>query len=87
MTEQDWATLPENIDPIDVGAHVVLVSVADPYTRLGESATGIVRAVDDAGTVHVAWDPDGHLFGLIPGVDRWRRLHPRWYDAPMEGVK
>ncbi|MDQ7877313.1 DUF4314 domain-containing protein [Microbacterium sp. QXD-8] len=74
-----------NLNPTDVGAHIALVSTSDPHTRLQPNATGVVTGVDDAGTVHVAWD-DGSTLGLIPGVDEWRRVHPRWYDAPMQEV-
>ena len=70
-------------NPSTPGDHIVLVHVADPHTRLGENHTGVVVEVDDAGTVHIAWDPDGHALGLIPGVDQWRLVHPRWWDAPM----
>lgn len=31
---------------------------------------GIVRHVDDMGTIHVAWESGGSL-GLVPGEDRW----------------
>ncbi|UXW85096.1 DUF4314 domain-containing protein [Microbacterium azadirachtae] len=86
MTE-DWANLPENLNPSDPGAQIALVSTMDPYTRLEPNSTGEVLFVDDAGTVHVAWD-DGSTLGLIPGVDRWRRMHPRWLPTPMrEEVK
>lgn len=82
---EEWANLPENLNPTDAGAHIALVSVADPYTRLEPNATGVVESVDDAGTVHVAWD-DGSTLGLIPGVDCWRRIHPRWLPTPMREV-
>lgn len=84
MTE-NWANLPENLNPTDAGAHIALVSVADPHTRLEPNDTGEVLFVDDAGTVHVAWD-NGSTLGLIPGVDHWRRIHPRWLPTPMREV-
>ncbi|TFB15434.1 DUF4314 domain-containing protein [Microbacterium sp. 3H14] len=69
------------------GSHVAFISSADEHTRLREGDTGVVVSVDDLGTFHVAWDPDGHIFGLVPGVDIWRPLHPRWdgEHAPMTG--
>lgn len=54
-----------------------------PYTRLTPGDAGVVRFVDDLGTVHVDWEPDGHTLGLVPGVDVGRELHQRWWDAPM----
>lgn len=32
---------------------------------------GIVRLVDDIGTVHVNWD-NGSTLGLVPGEDKWK---------------
>ncbi len=60
------------------GEHITFVSTTDEYTPLHAGDTGVVTSVDDLGTVHVAWDPDGHVLGLVPGVDVWRPLHPRW---------
>ena len=54
------------------GDRVEFVGTTDEYTRLRKGDTGVVAMVDDLGTVHVAWDPDGHLLGLVPGVDVWR---------------
>lgn len=31
---------------------------------------GIVKCIDDIGTIHVHWDT-GSSLGLVPGVDRW----------------
>lgn len=69
------------------GDHITLVSTTDEYTRLRAGDTGVVVSVDDLGTFHVSWDPDGHILGLVPGVDVWRPLHPRWdgEHAPMTG--
>jgi len=77
--------MPEDYKP---GDRVVLVSTTDPHTRLEPGATGTVQHIDDLGTVHVVWD--GNLLGLVPGVDEWRPLHPRWDDidwilSPEEG--
>ncbi|SDS15245.1 hypothetical protein SAMN04489809_1205 [Microbacterium paraoxydans] len=69
------------------GTHVAFVSSTDEHTRLRGGDTGIVLGVDDMNTTHISWDPDGHVLGLIPGVDVWRPLHPRWdgEHAPMSG--
>lgn len=63
--------------PHSSGDRIALVHTADPHTRLEPGATGTVEFVDDAGTVHVAWD-NGATLGLIFNVDRWQALHPRW---------
>lgn len=55
----------------DLGDLVELVSCSDPYTRLEPGARGVVRLVDDVGTVHVAWR-DGSSLGLVQGEDDWR---------------
>ncbi len=73
--ESRWTELCPEVEP---GDHVVFISTTDDYARLRTNDTGIVRFVDDLGTVHVAWDPDGHTLGLVPEVDVWRLLHPRW---------
>lgn len=74
-------------NPTTPGQAVVLVKVADAHTRLEPMATGVVDHVDGAGTVHIRWDPDGHVLGLIPGADEWRELHPRWQATPLVEVK
>lgn len=61
---------PDHFRPGDL---VVLVHSADPFTALQPGATGTVRRVDDAGTVHVQWD-DGHRLGMVPDVDDLRLL-------------
>jgi hypothetical protein len=55
-----------------LGKRVELIYMNDkqapkPGTR------GIIRAVDDAGTIHVEWDSGSHL-GLVPGEDNYRIL-------------
>ena len=52
---------------------VELISTEDPWTRIVPGTQGTIIGVDDLGTVHVRWD-DGHVLGLVPGVDRWRVL-------------
>lgn len=38
-----------------------------------EGTRGTVCAVDDIGTIHVAWD-DGRMLGVVLGVDRCHRI-------------
>lgn len=77
-----WTELCPKVEP---GEHVVFVSSTDEHTRLEPNHTGVVQSIDDLGTIHVAWGTDGHMLGLIPGVDVWRLLHARWdgEHAPM----
>ena len=57
------------------GARVELLSMDDPYTKLCPGDQGAVIAVDDIGTVHIAWD-SGSSLGAAYGVDRIRRIEP-----------
>ena len=52
------------------GTTVELISMEDAYAPPA-GTRGKVIEVDDAGTVHVAWDT-GSSLGLIPGVDVWK---------------
>ena len=36
---------------------------------------GIVKCIDDIGTIHVHWNT-GSSLGLVPGVDRWEVIRP-----------
>ena len=36
---------------------------------------GVVKCIDNAGTIHVRWDT-GSSLGLVPGVDRWEVIRP-----------
>lgn len=75
----------EHCPKVGPGEHVVFVSSTDEHTRLEPNHTGVVQFIDDLGTIHVAWGTEGHMLGLVPGVDVWRLLHPRWdgEHAPM----
>ena len=59
------------MDP--AGARVELIEMDDPYRRLPPGLKGTVVAVDDIGTVHIAWD-NGSSLGAAYGVDRIRRI-------------
>ena len=56
------------------GTRVMLLSMDDPYSKLEPGDRGTVRAVDDAGTVHVSWD-SGSGLGLVYGEDSFRKLN------------
>jgi Domain of unknown function (DUF4314) len=64
-----------------VGDQVQLVNCSDPYTKLKPGELGIVRLVDDFGTVHVDWD-SGSQLGLVPGEDSWRVMAPAIATCP-----
>ena len=51
------------------GARVELIHMDDPYnTKLFTGARGIVKCVDDMGTIHVRWDC-GSSLGVVYGED------------------
>ena len=51
------------------GTRVELTHMNDPWnTRLHEGCRGTVVAVDDIGTIHVAWDC-GSSLGVVYGED------------------
>ncbi len=52
------------------GTRVELIEMNDPYNRkLVPGSRGTVRFVDDAGTIHVAWDC-GSSLGVAYGEDK-----------------
>ena len=55
------------------GARVELIEMNDPYRDMPPGLRGTVVAVDDIGTVHIAWD-NGSSLGAAYGVDRIRRI-------------
>ena len=56
-----------------MGTRVELVSMDDPYRDMPPGLKGTVKAVDDMGTVHIAWD-NGSSLGAVYGVDIIRKL-------------
>lgn len=55
------------------GTRVELIEMNDPYRDMPPGLRGTVMAVDDIGTVHIAWD-NGSSLGAAYGVDRIRRI-------------
>ncbi len=55
------------------GCRVELISMNDPYATLKPGDQGTVIAVDDIGTVHIAWDR-GFSLGAAYGEDQIRRI-------------
>lgn len=61
-------------DQFPAGSRVELTHMDDPYAgRLHEGCLGTVTSVDDAGTIHVAWDC-GSSLGVVYGEDSCRRI-------------
>lgn len=56
-----------------VGCRVQLDHMEDPYCKIPKGTQGTVKAVDDIGTIHVAWDC-GSSLGIAYGEDRCHRI-------------
>jgi hypothetical protein len=56
-----------------VGKKIELISCSDPYTKLVPGEKGVVKYVDDLGTLFVDWE-SGSSLGLIPGLDKWKYI-------------
>lgn len=54
-----------------VGRRVKLIRCNDVHTKIEPGTLGTVESVDDAGTVHVAWDDGQHLGLVWDDGDRW----------------
>lgn len=67
----DKTTLKHLKEQYPEGSRVELIHMDDPQAPK-QGAIGVVRNVDDIGTVHVAWE-NGSSLGLIPGVDEFRK--------------
>jgi Domain of unknown function (DUF4314) len=48
----------------------------DTHTHLPAGTEGIVRLIDDIGTIFADWD-NGSTLGLIPQVDEWEIIERR----------
>ena len=51
----------------------VMLEYMDDKQAPPPGTTGTVQTIDDIGTIHVNWD-NGSSLGLIPRVDRFRRI-------------
>ena len=51
----------------------VMLEYMDDKQAPPPGMTGTVQTIDDIGTIHVNWD-NGSSLGLIPRVDRFRRI-------------
>lgn len=66
------ATLTQLRERYTKGTRVQCDAMNDPFENL-EGISGTVKFVDDAGTVHVAWD-NGSSLGLVYGVDSFHKI-------------
>jgi hypothetical protein len=56
-----------------VGTRIELVHMDDPYSKLKPGDQGMVRVVDDIGTIFCNWDC-GSSLGVVYGEDIIRKL-------------
>ena len=54
------------------GTIVELIRMEDEFAPPA-GTLGKIIAIDDVGTLHVAWSTGGSL-GLVPGVDAWKAV-------------
>ena len=53
------------------GAKVELIKMYDTFNNVPEGTRGIIKGVDDLGTIQVSWE-NGTTLGLIVGVDEFK---------------
>ena len=62
-------------DKYPVGTKVKVNEMKDPVRPVPPGTVGEVIGVDDAGTIHVAWE-NGQGLGLVYGVDSFEKFKP-----------
>lgn len=62
-------------DKYPVGSKIKLTEMKDPVRPVPPGTIGEVTGVDDAGTIHVAWE-NGQGLGLVYGVDTFEKFKP-----------
>ena len=55
------------------GTRIVLLHMGNDPRPVEDNTRGTVKAVDDIGTVHCAFD-NGRTLGIVPGEDSFRKL-------------
>ena len=55
------------------GTRIEVDSMDDPYHPIAPGTKGTVKFVDDAGTIHCAFD-NGRSLGVIPGEDGFHKI-------------
>ena len=62
--------MKENYPP---GIRIMLLQMGDDPRPIEPNTRGTVKAVDDIGTLHCAFD-NGRSLGIVPGEDSFRRI-------------
>lgn len=62
-------------DKFPIGTKVKVTKMKDPVHPVPPGTIGEVVGVDDAGTIHVAWE-NGQGLGLVYGVDTFEKFKP-----------
>jgi len=55
------------------GTKVRLIAMPDDPRPIDPGTCGVVRSVDDIGTIHVEWE-NGRFLGLCLGIDSFEKL-------------
>lgn len=62
-------------DKYPIGTKIKVTEMKDPIRPVPPGTIGEVIGVDDAGTIHVAWE-NGQGLGLVYGVDTFEKCKP-----------
>ena len=65
---------------------ILLLQMGDDPRPVEGNTRGTVKAVDDMGTLHCAFD-NGRSLGIVPGEDSFRRLTPEELAEEQEIMK
>lgn len=55
------------------GTKIRLIHMKDPFHPVPPNTVGIVKGVDDMGTIHMSWE-NGSSLGLIPNEDSFTKI-------------
>lgn len=73
-TRDRWEKATQYIrDLYPVGTRILLIQMGDDPNPIPPNTRGTVKYVDDIGTIHCNFD-NGRTFGMIYGIDNFRKL-------------